>query len=246
MESHFTLALPLAGTFEVDVEGVVTAATPAKAVLFSVGQVRQVHHPYGGHDESAYISMSSGFAEPFLDTRGRFRALAHSTSPDLDYRLRHLVAAARSGHVGPLEVEEFTVDVMNRLMGGHRVGAVGTRRDVVVAAEEYLSVHFREPCSLATIAQQVGYSSHHLSRSFKQITGESLSRRRMRIRLAHAVSEILSGAEDLAMVAVETGFYDHSHMTNSFRSHLGMSPTEIRTTRGSASARGVGRGPRVF
>lgn len=231
MEAHFTLAFPLAGVFEVDVEGIPTAATPSKAVLFSMGQVRRVHHPYGGNDESAYISMNSRFAEPFLDTTGRFRTLADITSSALDYRLRHLIAGARAGHVGSLEVEEFTVDALNHLMGGDRPGSEGTRRDVVVAAEEYLSVHFCEPSSLSTIARQVGYSTHHLSRSFKQVTGESLSRRRMRTRLAYCVSQILSGAEDLAMVAVEAGFYDHSHMTNSFRSHLGVTPTEVRTSR---------------
>lgn len=101
-------------------------------------------------------------------------------------------------------------------------------RDSSLDTEEYLSVHFRDHCNLSTLARQVGSSSNHLSRMFKQVTGESLSRRRMRLRLAGALSEILDGADDLARVAVESGFYDHSYMTNSFRSHFGITPKEAK------------------
>lgn len=228
LETHFTLVFPLSGVFGVNTEGARTSATPAKAVLFSQGQARQIHHPDGGRDQSAYVSMSSRLAEPYLDMSGRFRVEAGATTPRLDYRLRCLMAAAKVGHMDALEVEDFTVGALEDLMKVKGAPPTGSRRDTVLDAEEYLSVHFRDYCDLSTIARHVGSSSHHLSRMFKQVTGESLSRRRMRLRLAGALSEILDGADDLSRVAVESGFYDHSHMTNSFRSHFGVTPKEAR------------------
>lgn len=179
--------------------------------------------------------MRSGLAEPYLDRSGRFRVEASATTPRLDYRLRCLIAAAKVGHMDRLEVEEFTVDALANLMEGPSAPPTGSGRDIVLDTEEYLSVHFRDHCYLSTIARHVGASTHQLSRMFKQGTGESVSRRRMRLRLAAALSAIIDGADDLSRVAVESGFFDHSHMTNSFRSHFGVTPKEARLNPRAAS-----------
>ncbi len=172
--------------------------------------------------------MKSRFGEPYLDRSGRFRVEAGPTTPHLDYWLRSLIATAKVGRLDALEAEEFTVKALADLMKDKGSPPTLSRCDTVFDAGEYLSVHFRDNCDLSTIARQVGSSSHHLSRTFKQITGETLSRRRMRLRLAAVLSEILDGADDLSRVAVQSGFYDHSHMTNSFRSHFGVTPKEAR------------------
>lgn len=230
VESQFILVFPLAGVFGVDWEGRRTSATPTKAVMFSRGQTRRVDHPHGGRDRSAFISMDPHFAEAFLNGSGEFRIAAANTSPVLDYRLRRLIREARTGRVGPLEVEEFTIGAMDELTQVDRSAPKTARRSVVSEAEAYLSEHFRVNCGLSTLARAVGYSPHHLSRLFKQMTGETISHRRTQLRLASAVSAILDGADDLSRVAVESGFYDHSHMTVAFRSHLGLRPSEVRSS----------------
>ena len=229
VESQFTLVFPLDGVFVVETAGGRVSATPTKAVLFSSGQDRRVRHPHGGHDRSAFISLSSSFAEPFLATSGVFSVGLGYTTPRLDYRLRCLLAELRAGYADELETEEFAVAALEELLTIEETGSSCTGRAVVACAEEFLSLHFREQCSLSTVAQHVGYSSHHLSRSFKQVTGESLSGRRMRLRLAEALSQILDGADDLSRVAVESGFYDHSHLTNTFRDRFGVTPREARS-----------------
>jgi AraC-like DNA-binding protein len=228
IESHFTLVFPLTGVFAVNTEGTRTSATPAKAVLFNKGQVRQIHHPDGGHDQSAYISMKSALAEPYLDRSGRFRVEAGPTTPGIDFWLRNLIAKAIAGRLDALEADEFTVKALAELMEDRRGQPTRGRSDIVLDAEEYLSVNFRDHCDLSTIARNVGASTHHLSRIFKQVTGETLSRRRMRLRLGAVFSEVLDGADDLSRVAVESGFYDHSHMKNSFRSYFGVTPKDAR------------------
>ncbi len=59
----------------------------------------------------------------------------------------------------------------------------------------------------------------------------------MRLRLGFALDQILGGVEDLARVAVESGFYDHAHMTDSFNSSFGTTPAMV-----SSEFAGIGRG----
>jgi AraC family transcriptional regulator len=237
IEEQYTLVFPLSGAFGIDLEGTSAVATPAKAILFSSGQSREVRHPFGGHDESAFISMTSGMAEPFLTPSGRFRVVASATNCRLDYEMRRLIAAAKFGQVESMEFEEFTVGALGELTDANPEQTGSVRSEAVRRADEYLATHFREDCGLSQMARHVGYSSHHLSRSFKEVTGETVSRRRMRLRLSDALSRILDGANDLTTVAVESGFYDHSHMTNSFRRYFGDSPNGVRL---NARERGTG------
>ncbi|HEU4320329.1 MAG TPA: AraC family transcriptional regulator [Acidimicrobiia bacterium] len=235
VEDKFTLVFPLSGVFVIDLEGSKVVATAAKGILLSTGQSRRVQHPFGGHDASAFIAMSPAMADSFLSLSGRFRVLAGATSSAVDLGVRRLVTSAMDGEVGALELEEFTVNALSQLSEAYPERSASPN-EAVRRVDEYLAVHFREDCGLAEVAHAVGYSSHHLSRSFRELTGETVSRRRMRLRLSNALSLILEGADDLATVAVESGFYDHSHMTNSFRRHYGDTPNGVRLSSKGGSA----------
>ena len=49
-----------------------------------------------------------------------------------------------------------------------------------------------------------------------------------RLRLRQALESILDGADNLGELALSLGFGCHSHLTNSFRKELGISPREAR------------------
>jgi AraC-like DNA-binding protein len=80
-----------------------------------------------------------------------------------------------------------------------------------------------------TVAAAVGASPFHLSRVFKRATGQSLTEYRTALRVRFAIDQIADGADDLSRLAVEAGFYDHAHMTNTFRRRLGSPPSVLRT-----------------
>jgi AraC-like DNA-binding protein len=229
-ERAFTVVFPLRGVFSVDTGAARISGTPAKILLFSRGQNHEVHHPFGGHDVSAFISMSSSIIESFLDDSGWFVIPSAPTRPEIDYAIRSLVGRGRRGQVEPLEVEEFAIAALGAVTGVCVGKHSRAQRDLVSDVEELLSIGFRDDLCLSTIARQVGASPHHLSRVFKQVTGENMSRRRMRLRLNHALEQVLGGADDLSRVAVEAGFYDHSHLSNSFRAHFGVTPSSARST----------------
>lgn len=82
--------------------------------------------------------------------------------------------------------------------------------------------------TLVEIGQRVGCSPYHLSRTFHQITGLTISRYRLRLRIHAALDRISAGDEDLSRIAAATGFSDHPHMTRSMVAHIGHVPSELR------------------
>lgn len=227
--SH-NLVFPLRGLFRVDDGTERVSATPAKVLFFRRGGSHLISHPVGGHDASAYVSLGCSLVGPFLDIRGIITRPAAPTRPKLDLALRSILSEAQFGRLSPLDLEIFAVQSLHVLAGMSASERIArSQRRLVDETEEYLWAHFRSDCDLVTIAWSVGASPHHLSRVFKRITGESLSRRRMRLRLNEALRHIAEGATDLSRVAVDSGFYDHSHLTNSFKTHFGVSPTTLRS-----------------
>jgi AraC family transcriptional regulator len=91
-----------------------------------------------------------------------------------------------------------------------------------------ISSEFAAPRSLAQYAELGGVHPTHLMRAFRAYYGLSIGEYIRNCRLNHAVKMICSHALRLADIAVESGFADHSHMTNCFRRYLGLTPSEYR------------------
>lgn len=101
------------------------------------------------------------------------------------------------------------------------------RRDAVEAAKELLAARFTEPLHLDEVARIAGVSPYHLCRIFRQDTGDTLRRYRLRLRLRAAIQRVLGG-EDLSRLAQELGFASHSHFSAAFRREFGTSPSQFR------------------
>jgi AraC-like DNA-binding protein len=59
-------------------------------------------------------------------------------------------------------------------------------------------------------ARAVGVSAYHLSRTFRAVTGLTLSRYRIRLRLRRVLERLADGERDLAGLAAEAGFADQA------------------------------------
>jgi AraC-like DNA-binding protein len=78
------------------------------------------------------------------------------------------------------------------------------------------------------LARLVGYSPYYLSRIFRREAGVSISAHRLRPRTRTAIGRIDRGERNLARLAWELGFADHSHMTRMIVRECGRTPTSIR------------------
>jgi len=82
--------------------------------------------------------------------------------------------------------------------------------------------------SLDGLAREFACSPFHLSRVFHQTERMSLRRYVSRLRVGVAADRLATGAPNLTELALDLGFADHSHFTNSFRREWGLSPSRFR------------------
>ena len=87
--------------------------------------------------------------------------------------------------------------------------------------------------TLSEVAAKVGVTAIHLTQAFKRSEGIPLYRYQTQLRLGRALAE-LPEREDITDLALELGYSSHSHFTAAFRSALGVTPSDYRS---SASSR---------
>ena len=71
-------------------------------------------------------------------------------------------------------------------------------------------------------------SPFHLARQFRVLTGETISRYLLRLRLAMAVERLAQGERDISALAIGIGFSHHSHLSARFRETFGITPSAAR------------------
>jgi AraC family transcriptional regulator len=232
-EPTFSVAFPLSGVYVHHWRHQRLVAAPGVALFMNRDDLHRTSHPAARGDRSVELSLSDEAAEPF--TRGGTHAFptrsARVPAP-IDVEVRLHARRATDGTLDPLALEEWAFGVLERILDAAPIatGVSPRRRAAVDDAREYLGWHFAEDADLRTVAAHVGVSPHHLSRVFRAGTGTTLSAHRTELRLRAAVDRIASGATDLASVANDVGFFDHAHMTRTFRRALGVTPSQIRSS----------------
>lgn len=178
--------------------------------------------------------------EPSVDDRPEqpFR-VSHATCDAHAYGLQRRIFSAieRDGIGDALFVDEAVIRLLESVLrscsdGQRRRGpspAPNRRRqlDLVDAAKVFLSRHFAEPLTLASMAEALGVSLFHLCRVFRQLTGCTLHEYRHQLRLRWSLEQLEAGL-DRAIVhcALDAGFSSHSHYGAAFRRSFGQTPSE--------------------
>jgi transcriptional regulator GlxA family with amidase domain len=83
--------------------------------------------------------------------------------------------------------------------------------------------------SLADLATDVCLSQRHFERRFKATTGITPKMFAKTARFQHAMENILAYPnKDLMTIAIDSGYYDRTHLTNDFKSLSGETPNDLR------------------
>jgi len=99
---------------------------------------------------------------------------------------------------------------------------------LIVNVTAYIQEHFREPeLTVARIAQHTYVSREHLSRTFREYTGESISRYLTELRMQEFRHGLLEG-KGILNASLESGFSDYSSFVKSFRKLYGITPMDYR------------------
>ena len=102
----------------------------------------------------------------------------------------------------------------------------GTRYTEIMRVHEYINSHFREPLSVADLAQRFFMDKNTMTRQFKRIVGMTPGDyiRRKRLESAHALIRQGYGVQHAGYVS---GFTDYSAFYRAFRRRYGFSPGDL-------------------
>ncbi len=95
-------------------------------------------------------------------------------------------------------------------------------------AKDIIHDHFKNPLTLARLAILVGVDPSYLAKMFRKHYRCTMGEYVRRVRLDKAILQ-MDGNRPLSEVALDLGFYDQSHFTNSFKSYYGVTPAEFRS-----------------
>ena len=216
-------------------------------LLFNAAEPYRYAHPLPGGDACTILTVETQRA---LELVGRhapadaehperpFRRGAALSSPRavrLHWELLHLVAR----QAGRLALEDALAELAHAAIGcaydapgGSRRAsplAQRRRRDLVEAVKLMISERLEAPPSLTRLADVLGCSPYHLSRTFHATAGLSLRGYVGRLRARVAAERLAAGARCLTPLALDLGYADHSHFTNSFRREWDVSPSAFRS-----------------
>jgi AraC-like DNA-binding protein len=222
--------LPVRGVFRLRVDGAESVVDPALAYVQLPGHEQQFSHPAGG-DVCTSIDLG---AEP---AAGELAALAYRpvpVGPPLALAHRLLLGRTRAG-AARAELIDLAADLVAQVLAatgagpgdGGPPGTLDRHRRLVEDARELLSC---EPdLALPDLARLLGTSPWRLSRLFHRLTGVTLHRYRIRLRINAALDRLADGSDSLAALASELGFADQAHLTRVVREGTGLPPGRLRT-----------------
>jgi AraC family transcriptional regulator len=231
--SSTQVVVPRRGVFLMHHRDISIVADPNTALMLSMGDTYQFSHPVdGGHQCTVLVFRRDVLEEALGSVETRYGNIHAATQLSI-HGLTYLMAL---GVADPLEEEENAIYVLNALAGAFRSSSLSwsaASESHKRRVEEVRALLASQPTGswhMESIAQTVYCSPFHLARQFRAITGESIARYLLRLRLALALEHLAQGETDLARLAVELGFAHHSHFSARFRSVFGMTPSMVRNS----------------
>jgi len=123
---------------------------------------------------------------------------------------------------------------------GEIIGLAGTARDItraglalrpyteMQAALEHVRDNYSQPIEVKELAALLHLSVSQFERRFRKVFQISPLKHIMNVRIRAASLRLTTSNDTIAAIALDCGFYDHSHFTRNFRKIMGVSPKEYR------------------
>jgi len=107
--------------------------------------------------------------------------------------------------------------------GSPALGRVQARR-----ISDFVNAHLADPIRLADLAALVQMGVHQLLVAFRRSFHTTPAQYVVTQRLIRARWLLLNSNQDIARIAVSTGFASHSHFTSAFKRRMGLTPRQFR------------------
>jgi AraC-like DNA-binding protein len=225
------------GCFVRSSDGVESVLDPTVAYCMNPGEEQRFDHPHDRGDECTSIALEPELAAALWGGEPDLPSGPLPVAPELDLAHRLLLAAAQRGE----DAGERALELAARALEGASPGRVASGRPATARARRALADGVREALaerperSLTELADELAVSPHHLSRVFREQTGHTIARHRMRLRARTALERLAGGERELARLAADVGFADQAHLTRVLRAETGTTPSALRAALSASS-----------
>ncbi len=107
------------------------------------------------------------------------------------------------------------------------IRSFGNAFEYTTKAIDFINKNFKHKLSLDEIAASSGASKYHFLRTFKRVTGYTVTDYINQIRCKFAKEMLISGDHSVKETAMLSGFENLSHFTNTFKKYEGALPSEF-------------------
>ena len=188
--------------------------------------------------------LAIGVPNTFLSTRLDELGLTPSALTGVMGQFRHLPRAAawidrmwsaseHGGAAAKLDVDAAFLSLLAeplRACGDERlfepVPDVGDKR--IARVVDYVEAHLQEPLAVGELAEIAYVSVFHFGRVFRRQTGLTPHRYLMARRVEAAKRMLATTDASITATAMACGFASHSHLSETFRRHVGVAPRRWR------------------
>jgi AraC-like DNA-binding protein len=226
------VGLPRRGVFVVSRRGEPIVVDTTTALVLGLDDEYRISHPTGDGDDGTVLALPTHLAE---DVIGGVEGQVGNLGPRDHLAVCLVTRALREPDLDQLDAEDATLLLLASLSRAftHDMGLRGCRigpaqRLRVEQARALLASSPATHWHLGALGQVLHCSPFHLARQFRVVTGETITRYLLRLRLGLAIERLTEGERDIASLAVEVGFTHHSHFSSRFRRTFGITPTQAR------------------
>lgn len=170
---------------------------------------------------------------------------------EFDYLRRALQLGSADYVLKPLdycELDRALSETVRRIRCRHRLKASEelvqlpqdefSKASVVNSAKLYIRDHIQEKIYIADIAKALSVGEWYLMRTFKSVTGDSISRFVMRERLWLAKEMLSSSNCTVKQVSSTVGYENYSYFVRMFKESTGTTPKAYRLAHSTAAENG--------
>jgi AraC family transcriptional regulator len=225
------IVLPRRGVFVVERAGEPVVVDVNTVLVLGRGDEYRVRHPVDGGDDCAVLVFAPALLEEALGGEAGTHATMRTAT-----QLRGRLATSALRDANDRLAAEETLLVLLHMLAADLAAAPApfsrvrpSQRRRVEDVRALLASRPTAEWGMEAVGQAVHCSPYHLARQFRAITGETIARYLLRLRLGLALERMAAGCDDLSRLALETGFAHHSHFSSRFRALFGMTPSAART-----------------
>jgi AraC-like DNA-binding protein len=232
-QSGSALVFVRRGCFVRSADGDEHLLDPTLALCLNDGQEQRYDHPHDHGDDCTAIFMTPTLIASIWGGAPGLPTDPLHVPPTVDLEQRLLLAAAPRA-ADRHELAERAIALVARTLESASPARIASGRPATAERRAALVDGVRERLvadpnwSLQQLARDLAISPHHLSRTFRAETGETIARHRMRIRTRMALERLAAGERDLAWIAADAGFADQSHLHRVLRMETERTPAWLR------------------